>query len=372
MRVTPLVVAHVTQSLGWGGLEQVVFDLCRGVDPERYQALAVSLSDQVPRREQFEAAGIEVEVVPQHGLDLSLPGRLAELLRRRRVAIVHAHNFGRFFYAGPAARLAGCAACYTEHSQTRPDERALWWTQRALSRLSGPVAAVSDTVREHLVTRQGLPPEQVRVIPNGIDVQRYAAADLDARAALGLPDGVFVVAHVGRFVPVKNHRRLITAFARVRERLPGAVLALAGDGELRANLERLTAELGLVEAVRFLGLRDDVPRVLAAADLVVLSSDSEGLPLALIEAMAAGRPTVATRAAGRDVVRPETGLLVPTEDTKALAEAIIRLAEEPETRQAMGARAAAIAREHYSLAAMARRYQALYDELVGAQPTVPA
>jgi sugar transferase (PEP-CTERM/EpsH1 system associated) len=367
-----MVVAHVVQTLGWGGLERVVLDLTRALDRARFQPLVVALSDHVPMADLFEAAGVPVHSVPQRGLDWRLPGRLAALLRREQVAIVHAHNFGRFFYAGPAARLARVpVALYTEHSNTRPDERALWLTQRRLSRLAPRIAAVSDAVRDYLIARQGLPAERIVTLSNGIDVGQYRLAEserLAARRELGLPERGLVVGTVARLVPVKNQALLLRALALCAGQPPH--LVLAGDGPLRAELEALARTLGVGEWVRFAGLCRDVPRVLAALDVFALTSHSEGLPIAVIEAMAAGLPVTATAVGGLPelVAHESTGLLVGPDDAEALAQAWQRL-HEPELRRRLGQAGQRVAVVRYSLDAMVAGYSALYDECLAAART---
>ncbi|NUQ01369.1 MAG: glycosyltransferase, partial [Armatimonadetes bacterium] len=309
-------VVQVVWSLGYGGLERMVLDLAVGLRPLGWRVEVVALTNQVPLAEAFTAAGVPVQVEPQHGLDYRLPRRLARLFRRLGADLVHAHNYGRYLYAGPAARLARLPSLYTEHSNTRPAERALWHTQRLISRQAGGVVAVSETVRQGLVQQQGLPAELVRVIPNGVDLERFAGGDrARLRRELGVTSDDLVIGHVGRLVPVKNQRLLLAAFAQVVAEQPRSWLVLAGDGELRGELEQQAAALGIAPRVRFLGRRDDLPDILAGLDLFCLSSNSEGLPLAILEAMAAGRAVVATQAAGGDLVVPgQTGALTPTGD----------------------------------------------------------
>lgn len=361
----PVVVAHVTWSLGWGGLERVVLDLCRSLDRERWQPLVVTFTDLIPRAEQFAAADIPIATVTQHGFDPTLPHRLARLFRDRNVGLVNAHNFGRYLYAGPAARLAGLPSIYTEHSRTLRTERALWQLQPRVSRLADRVVAVSESLRTFLISQLRLPPERVDLIPNGIDIDVYAGGNrARARAELGLRDDEPVIGHVGRLVPVKNHRLLLAAYARLTA-TPSRLL-LVGDGPERPALEQEVARLGLSEQVTFLGIREDVADLLAAMDLFVLSSHSEGLPLAILEAMAAGLPVVATEAAGQDVVTPATGRLVPNDDPARLAAAMAELIDDPARRARLGAAAAAEARRRYSLQVMADSYAALYRQLAPA------
>ena len=361
------LVVHVTQSLGWGGLERVVYDLATRVDPERYRAAVISLSDELGRAEQFAAAGVTVAVESQRGLDAALPFRLARRFRAMNADLVVAHNFGRFFYAGPAARLAGVPAMYSEHSNTRPDERALWLAQPRLTRLAAAVVAVSETVRGQMIAGQGLPPERIKVVPNGIDLSPYRQ-DSDARQArlaLGLPADARVIGHVGRLVPVKHQALLLAAFARLAPEDPKAHLVLAGDGPLRDDLAADASRRGISSRVHLLGRRDDIPEVLAAMDVFCLCSHSEGLPLAIVEAMAAGLPVVATETAGRDLVlHGKTGFLTPAGDAAALASRLAAVLTDEPGRRGMGEAGRLLARERYSVEVMAAAYADVFDRLL--------
>ncbi len=272
---------------------------------------------------------------------------------------LHAHNFGRYFHGGPAARLAGIPSLYTEHSNLRPDERLLWRAQPWVSRLASTVIADAAGVREVLIAHHGLAPERVSVIYNGIDLPAYGLLDqATARAELGLPAEARLLGTVARLAPVKNQALLLRALARVDADWH---LVMAGDGELRGELEALAAELAIAPRVHFLGRRDDVPRVLAALDAFILTSVSEGLPISVLEAMAAGLPVVATAVGGlAELVAPErTGLLVPSQDSDALVAAIARLT--PEACLAWGQAGRAEAQSRFSLTAMVDAYQSVYD-----------
>lgn len=367
---TPCVAAQLVYSLGFGGLERMVLDLARGLDRSRYHPIVIAVTSHLPRAPEFAAAGIPVHVVPQRGLDVSLPWRLAAFCRAERVGLLHAHNFGRYFYGGPAARLAGIPSLYTEHSTTRPDERALWLTQRRWSDWATTVVADASYVRTHLIARHGLPPERVIVIPNGVDTARLAnrTGRASMRAEWDVPQSAVVIGTAGRLVPVKNHALLLDAFRALRRRAPEAYLVIAGDGPLRDALSQRVEALHLADSVRLLGHCDDIAAFLAGLDLFCLSSDSEGLPLAVIEAMAAGLPIVATAVGGvPELVDERVGRLAPPGDATRLAEALGELVANPHRRVELGAQAAAIAQRDYSLQVMVRRYQAVYDAALAAR-----
>ncbi|MFP5502637.1 MAG: glycosyltransferase, partial [Candidatus Sericytochromatia bacterium] len=178
---------------------------------------------------------------------------------------------------------------------------------------------------------------------------------------------------VARLMPVKNHAMLIEAFARGLGGAPDAHLLLVGEGELRPALERQVAEAGLTGRIHLMGKRTDIPETLAAADAFVLASDWEGNPLSVLEAMAAGKPVVATAVGGvPELVTAETGRLVPPGDTVAMAEALKAAYALPDVRQRMGERAALRAEAAFDVAAMARAYEALYTRLLSREGAIGA
>jgi glycosyltransferase involved in cell wall biosynthesis len=263
------------------------------------------------------------------------------------------------------------ARVYTVHSlaekdvglRTAPMVRALAFRYR----LGGVVpVAVAEEVRATIQRVYGYldPP----LIPNGIPTDEYAP-DANRRRRWrqrhGLEPEAIVLTHVGRFAPPKNHALLIEAFAQVRTHTP-LYLLLVGGGELEDAVRQQVVELGLQQRVRFLGVRADVPAILNASDLFVLSSRWEGNPLSVMEAMAAGLPVVSTAVGGvPDLVREgETGLLVPSGDAAALARALQALVDDPARREAMGAAARQHAIAHFDIRHTVRGYEQLYESLL--------
>jgi glycosyltransferase involved in cell wall biosynthesis len=365
----PRVVLYVIGSLPPNGAERVLLDLVRHLDRARFRPVVCCLHAGGPLLPAFEAAGAKVVVLGKRSRwEVSILAKLRRVIAEEGPALIHTHLFPADAWGRAAALLAGVPAVSTAHSSDP------WrgWHQRLadgiLSRLTERVVAVSEGVARSRRERERVPAATLTTIPNGIDLDRFdARRDVGPlRAALGLPDGVRTVGIVGRLHPAKGHPEL---FEAVRQLLEGglrlAVLAV-GDGELRGELEGLARRLGLEGAVRFLGRRDDVAELLNVLDVYAMPSRWEGLPISLLEAMAASRPIVASAVGGipEVITHGETGLLVPPGDPHALAAAVRRLLEAPEEARRMGEAARRAVRARFDVATMARRYEGLYEEVL--------
>jgi glycosyltransferase involved in cell wall biosynthesis len=228
------------------------------------------------------------------------------------------------------------------------------------------VVAVGQSVKSALVENEGISARRIEVITNGIDTDRFApspASRAAVRAELGMTSNDFVVMMVARLDPIKDHATAILACARAAEVVPNLRLVIVGDGPERSKIESLLHHRALGDRVRLLGNRSDVSRLLTGADTHLLTSVSEGLPLSLIEAMAAGLPVVSTNVGSvSDVVTDGvTGLLAPVHDEEALARHLQHFGEAPLLRLAMGTRARVRAVAEFSEVAMATRYATLFD-----------
>jgi glycosyltransferase involved in cell wall biosynthesis len=223
-------------------------------------------------------------------------------------------------------------------------------------------------VRDRLCQELGFAPERTLLVENGVDIDAFAGAreTPGLRRSLEIDDGRRIVACVGRLARGKNQDVLIRAMRRVRVAFPDAMLLLVGDGPLRPELEALVAREELQEGVRFARERTDVAEVLAASEVFVLPSDAEGIPLSLIEAMAAAKPVVATRVPGNvDVIRdPAFGALVPPRDPDALAMAIESLLSDPERARKLGSAGQAHVRSEFDIRATLARLERIYDEVL--------
>lgn len=300
------------------------------------------------------------------------PLGLARTLCALTPDVVHLHS-GVWYKGAYACRLAGIRpVVFTDHGRPRPDGVV----QRSLdglgARMTDRVVAVSAPLAEYLATRLHVRRDRLEVIPNGIRMPPpVALADVEKlRSDLRIAPGVPVVGAIGRLDPIKAYDLLLSAFAMLRVSLGissgGPVLVIVGDGPEREVLERRAVELNLGESVRFVGWRHDIPQLLGLMDVFVLSSDSEGTSLSLLEAMASGTAVVATAVGGTpDVIGPSgAGTLVQPRDAGVLAGAIQALLVDPEQRREMGRLGRARVQQAYSFEAMATSYQDCYDRLL--------
>lgn len=267
-------------------------------------------------------------------------------IREHRPQIIHSH----LSKAGLIARSAGMVASpaarvHTFHGTVFGGyfgdraSGAIVRAERFLGAHSSRVVALSERQRDELIEHRIARPERIRIVPLGLDLGRFGRLDrAAARTTLGEPPDAFLVVAIGRLVPIKRIDRLVRAFALLAAGVPGARLAIVGNGGERPALEALVADLGLHDQVRFAGWQANTPEWYAAADAVALTSDREGTPLALIEAAAAGRPAVAGDVGGvADVVLDGvTGFVVAPADEAAFADRLRRLAIDPELRERLG------------------------------------
>ena len=360
-------IVHVLSSFGVGGQERVALDLAIGQKARGHQVRVISLAPAPDGAlaDEFREQGIQTSRVDKRGegIDMTLVARLARALRG--VDVVHTHNPLPLIYAAPAARLVGAAAIHTKHGKN-PAGRANRLLRRAASAFVHAFVAVSDKTADQARQQRDVAAKKLHTIANGIRLDRFRP-DADARAAvrveLGLGDA-FVVGTVGRLDDYKNQALLVRAMAPL---LSSSVrLVIVGDGPNRAEVEAEVSRLREPRWVVMTGRRMDVPHLVPAFDVFALSSKTEGLPLVVPEAMAAGLPIVATAVGGLPDVVDEgvTGMLVPVEEA-ALRAALESLIGDPARARAMGARAREIALERYSHDRMVDAYLDRYARARG-------
>jgi glycosyltransferase involved in cell wall biosynthesis len=367
-----------------GGTERVVWELATRLPSQRYDVLVwLSTSPAVDElASALDARGIPVERVPEIESRWEWRGMLAtwRRLRRLKPAVLHVHHVwpSADRYLPALARAAGVPhVVVTEHIVGHPNSEAQRRLKRAELQDADAVTTVSGAVADSLARDYGVARAALRVVPNGADLpdedeEWPAARAFRAEMGLGMYRPLWVCA--ARLEEQKGHAVLLDALAQLRSRSLDFVVALAGEGTLRGALERRTAELGLSGKVRFLGQVETLGPLLMAADLVVLPSRWEGLPLTLLEAMARARPVVASAVGGVPEVIEDGvhGRLVPPGDATALAAALAECHHKPDAARQLGARAAERVRREFTWERVVAAFEAVYDDVLGLASFTPA
>jgi glycosyltransferase involved in cell wall biosynthesis len=391
---SPIRVLRVIARLNMGGPALHVTYLARGLAERGYETTLVA--GDVGRGEESmafvaERAGVEVVRLPGLSRDLSpvhdavAAWRIARIIRRVRPDVVHTHTAKAGAIGRVAALLAGPGrrpvVVHTFHGHVLRGYFGTAGTllfraiETALARVTDRLIAVSPEVRDELVGLHVAPREKFSVVRLGIELEprvRFEGDAAEVRRRHGIPADKFVVGWFGRMTAVKRTDDLLTMLAGVRVRGIDALLLLVGDGDDRERLEQRAHDLGLARSCLFVGYQEDVAPWYAICDAVVLTSASEGTPVTIIEALAAGRPVVATRVGGvPDVVdEGETGFLVRPRDTHALAERLEILAGDPQRGVAMGELGRQRVLERYAVDRLVSDVDALYRELLVPLPVM--
>ncbi len=367
-----LRIAQLIETDAPRGAEGVVYQLATGLRSRGHIVLPVVL----PNGEGWLSGRLRDEGYPVHmprlarPVDAAFARALAAWSRRERVDVLHAHEFTFGFYAGVAGLLARTPHMITMHggvtfANAARRRWALGWSARRAAASIG----VSEATAAHLANAVGLARSRVQLVLNGVPTPVPTRGRVETRQALNVSEDHFVALSVGSLHPVKGHATLVDACAHLQrmEGLPPWTVCIAGRGSEELSLSARIRELGLEQRVILLGLRSDIPDLLAAADGWVMPSLSEGLPLALLEAMLAKLPIVSTAVGGiPDLIVPgKTGLLVPPADPAMMADALATLMRQREAGSAMAAQAFALANAEFTADTMVERYIALYEGAVG-------
>ncbi len=338
-------------------------------DAARFAVSLCGLKQPEAASQLLQQEGIPVTHLGRGRFDPRILGDLVALARERRARILHVHGYAAADFGRLAARRAGAALVLHEHfaDPRMPGYQAL--ADRLLSSYTDRAIAVSGSTRDFLVRQRFVPAERVRLIWNGAPLDEFAPVAPDVaralRRELGLGDDALVVGTIGRLSLQKGHRYLLDAVPHVAAQVPAARFLIVGDGDEADALRRQASALGVADRVVFAGHRKDGPAVLGAIDVLCISSIYEGTPLALFEAMAAGKAIVSTAVDGcREILEDGmTGLLVPPADPPALAAALVRTLSDDATRQELSKKALE-ASSRYDIRECVRQMEQLYDELL--------
>ena len=358
-------VLQILDSTRIGGAQYLAAHLTLALDAERFDARLLTLFG--PQTTPIEALFAEcperlIQLGKHRGFDPRIFWRLDRYVREFAPQVIHTH-VGALRYALPAMITRRVPVkVYTVHSLAERDA-FLPWINRLAFKVGVQPVAIAAEVAASISSYYGI--RAVPCIPNGIPVAYYRTPTRPRsawRAVAGFDEQAFLLVNVSRLSPEKNHPLMLQAFAQLGPRSGPAHLLLVGEGPQRGILERQVRSLNLAARVHFLGARADIPDILGATDLFLLSSDFEGNPLCIMEAMAAGRAVVSTAVGGIPelVTDGESGLLVAAGDAAGLSAAMVRLMEDAELRRTCEQAAAAHAERAFDVKAMARAYASLY------------
>jgi glycosyltransferase involved in cell wall biosynthesis len=368
--VGPLRVAHIVISLDCGGVERLVLDLVRQGQTLGQKLSIICLVQAGDFAGQARRHGIAVYTLNKGpGIRLGLVPRLGRLLHTLGVNVIHTHEIGALFYTGPAAGVGERPIIlHTEHGKNYPFGSRKCWLGWLAAHWAGRICCVSADVAADLVFLGIARRQKIVLVPNGIDTSRFALprGAGEIRPRLGIQPNAFVIGTVGRLDEIKCQDLLLLAFARLHERIAQARLLLVGEGPQRQVLEQLAVRLGIGREVFFAGYQEQPERYLASMDVFALTSRSEGLPLAILEAWAAGLPVVASSVGGLPelIAHGQTGILFPSGQAGALASALEKIWTDPDLARRLAEAGRRLVRDRYDVSVMARAYQDHYLDLL--------
>lgn len=363
-------IAQFILSMSIGGGERLVRTLSQQLKIPGFAHCVVCFDRITHYQDEFAEANVPLTLIKRRQcfFDWKIVKPLVQLIRNEKIRLIHAHDLTALTYGVVAGKLCGAKVMMTEHSRHYVEEA---WKRRLEKWVfimgSDRLVEVSPVLRDASMRKDRIPAGRIEVIENGVDIRKFQnAAPLQLRQQLGISNDASLILAVGRLEIIKGQHHLIKAMALTAQKNEPIHLILAGDGTQKAYLKRQSQKLGVVDRVHFLGPRQDIPELMASCDLLVIPSESEGLPFVLLEAMASGLPVVSA-AVGRIpqiIGKNERGILVPPRNSEAMATAIWEIVEESEKRRQMVERATSYLQVNYSQKMMLSRYAETYKTLL--------
>lgn len=369
----PITILHITYDMNIGGTEQVIRNLVEGLDPARFRSVILCIDGAIgPWGQQLQQKGFPViQLTRKPGFDIALIRQIRQILQQHNIDIIHGHQYTPYTYGWFAALLSRNPVIFTEHGRFYPDFSTLKrrLINPVLQRRTAAITAISAATKLALEVYEFFDSDRIKVIYNGIaDLSTTISAEQvqTLKQSLNLQDDAIVFGTISRLDPIKNQAMMLRAFQAAKSRCPNIRLLVVGGGPERQNLEALQAQLGLQDSVIFTGFQPNPQVYLAAMDVFLLPSLSEGTSMTLLEAMSFGKPTIATAVGGTPEIikHGEHGLLIQNKDEPALTDAIVRLAQNGEQRIQLGTASRQQYRRAFTTPVMCSQYQQLYSQLV--------
>jgi glycosyltransferase involved in cell wall biosynthesis len=365
-------LVYVVNSLNPGGTEKLVVDMSLAFASD-FEVAVICLDEPGLWAKNLRERKIPVHCVwRQAGLDMNVPGRLANIFRRYRTKIIHAHQCSAWFYSALSRLLYSTPfLILEEHGRFFPEvenSKRLFVNRLIIRRLTHRFVAVSDDVRKRLQRYEGLEKDHIEVVYNGVNTKAAISQKerIKRRADLGFSSEDFIVGTVGRYDPIKNLPMLVKSLHQSRKVLPSIRGLFVGDGPVFGKIRTLIKQLGLFEVVVMTGHREDARDLIPCLDLFVLASFSEGTSMALLEAMAAGVPVVVTDVGGNPEIvdKGETGWVIPSDSVEDLSSALKAAVNNPDISLKFGEAGRRRFEERFTFHRMIQRYRKIYHEMI--------
>ena len=362
-------ILHIYQNSKIGGVQQQLLSLLKAYSRERFNPIFCCLGPKEEIGKEIEETKIGFIPLNKLRYNRFSPGIVLELYRlmkKKQIHVVRTHRYRSNLYGRLAAFLAGVPVIIASvHDNYRTDKRPKRRIMnRILSKITDKIVAVSENVKEDIIRYDSIDPSKIEVIPNGIDVERFNPEKntTDIRKEFSLEEDDIVIGFIGRIVPAKGLEYLLNALPYLKEEFKSIKLLIVGEGSLVEELKARAKKNNIFDNILFTGRRRDIPEILASINIFVMPSIAEGLPNALLEAMAMGKPIVTTEVGGiPEIVKNGfNGLLVPPRDTLSLSKAIKELISNDRLAAKLGQAARDLVHDNLSIKAIAQKWQSLY------------
>ncbi len=362
-------ILHIYQNSRIGGVQQQLLSLLKAYNREVFNPFFCCFGPKEAMGREIEGIGIELTALNRFRYHRILPGifvDLSRLMKKKHIHIVRTHRYHPNVYGRVAAFLAGVPVIVASvHDNYRMDKRPKRRiVNHILSKITDKIVAVSESIKKDIVRYDKIDPSKILVIPNGVDTERFNPEGnfANIKEEFLIKDNDIVIGFVGRIVPAKGLEYLIDTLSYLKEEFKNLKLLIIGEGSLVDGLKEKSKENNVNDSVIFTGRRRDIPDILSCIDIFVMPSIAEGLPNALLEAMAMGKPIVATEVGGiPEVIKNgSNGQLVPPRDPGALAMAIKEFIGNGQLATKMGQAARNLVLDNYSIGKTAQKWQSLY------------
>ena len=363
-------ILHLTHEMAIGGTQQVISQLVGNLDGERFDCEIGCIDGLIGQLgEELQASGTQFHVFNRGpGFDLELIKSIRNVLKKNDFDVVHCHQYTPYVYGMFASLFTGVKVVYTEHGRFYPDSYT--WKRRlvnlVLQKFTDSIVAISAATGKALTDFEWFSAKQIDIIYNGLEPGK-ASHDLShLREKFGIKEEHFVFGTIARFDSIKNIPMMINAFKEVHSANSNARLLLVGDGDERQMLEGLAQDAGVADAVVFTGFQQNTADLMSLIDIYLLTSFSEGTSMTLLEAMSSGTCSIVTRVGGNvELIEHEVnGVSVESDDTPALVSCMSALLKDSEKRMSLGAQAAEVFKQRFSVAVMVEAYCATYEKLL--------